>query len=313
MANSIQNSVRALLNNKFDLLIAKAQSKRYSKDLRTATHGIDGMEWAEPVIAEMKTLLVKELTREERLDQDVRKRFNTRLGVTSRAINNFLKDLRKKGQELLDPQLLVNMQDLPIVFEQELPTITKIISVDTLMGVEQQEEIVTPARIIHVHVPYGYTTKSDWLLFGNTAQRSKDEMDTAYESLISIADSHRETIGIYDSLGDLLKARIAAKEKLVLRTPEHRASVNRHEFYQSEVWLMICTQIQELSGGQCERVVDGIRCSQSHQETHHLTYFRFGGDELLTDLLGVCRECHPILDIERRKNENAHRAKHTRR
>lgn len=37
-------------------------------------------------------------------------------------------------------------------------------------------------------------------------------------------------------------------------------------------------------------------------ECHHLTYVRFG-DELLTDLLWVCKPCHQILDEKRRCKE----------
>ena len=44
---------------------------------------------------------------------------------------------------------------------------------------------------------------------------------------------------------------------------------------------------------------DWRRCeNRSHLQHHHLTYARYGGDELPEDMLKVCRRCHEWLDAQ---------------
>jgi 5-methylcytosine-specific restriction endonuclease McrA len=51
------------------------------------------------------------------------------------------------------------------------------------------------------------------------------------------------------------------------------------------------------AGHQCQRwvTVEGVtwRCRETtHLQVHHVTYSRFGGAELLEDLLVLCKDCH---------------------
>jgi hypothetical protein len=62
-----------------------------------------------------------------------------------------------------------------------------------------------------------------------------------------------------------------------------------HRYLASRAWMLLRRQVRARSHGMCERCRE-----RPHQETHHLTYERVG-DELLEDLLGVCRPCHRYL------------------
>lgn len=64
----------------------------------------------------------------------------------------------------------------------------------------------------------------------------------------------------------------------------------------SPEWLIKKHDVRRRSGGICEN------CKQAPaQECHHLNYDRLG-DELLTDLMDVCKPCHEILDRKRKLN-----------
>ena len=69
------------------------------------------------------------------------------------------------------------------------------------------------------------------------------------------------------------------------------------DFYNSEMWRCLVAIIRERAKDMCER------CAvHPVSDVHHLTYIRFGGNERMADLLGVCRQCHIILhDIEWQK------------
>ena len=62
-----------------------------------------------------------------------------------------------------------------------------------------------------------------------------------------------------------------------------------HEYLASREWAILKNKVRNRSGGICERCGTG-----EHDHTHHLTYER-AGHELLTDLIGVCMDCHKYL------------------
>lgn len=69
-----------------------------------------------------------------------------------------------------------------------------------------------------------------------------------------------------------------------------------YEIYMtSDAWRMKRVQVLDRACGRCERC--GKECNAL--EVHHLTYERFGGRELLSDLEALCGECHPRADKER--------------
>ena len=49
------------------------------------------------------------------------------------------------------------------------------------------------------------------------------------------------------------------------------------------------------------------RCENKAVAHHHLTYFRYGGDELPEDMLKVCRRCHDYLEHDH-PTRRAHRS-----
>lgn len=59
------------------------------------------------------------------------------------------------------------------------------------------------------------------------------------------------------------------------------------QFMESDEWKHIRGLKLDLASHRCEKCGVG-----DPLDVHHLTYDRFGGDELLTDLQVLCRECH---------------------
>lgn len=60
-----------------------------------------------------------------------------------------------------------------------------------------------------------------------------------------------------------------------------------NRFMASDEWKHIRGLKLDLASHRCEKCGDTERL-----EVHHLTYDRFGGDELLTDLQVLCHPCH---------------------
>lgn len=58
-------------------------------------------------------------------------------------------------------------------------------------------------------------------------------------------------------------------------------------YMQSETWRDLRTLMLDIYGHRC-----AICSSPDELQVHHLTYDRFGGDELLTDLQVLCKTCH---------------------
>ena len=63
----------------------------------------------------------------------------------------------------------------------------------------------------------------------------------------------------------------------------------RHKYYCSRAWAKLKEAVKKRSGGRCERC-----WFNEHEQTHHLTYIRFG-NERLEDLQGLCAGCHEFL------------------
>ena len=49
-----------------------------------------------------------------------------------------------------------------------------------------------------------------------------------------------------------------------------------------------------------------MRCLNRARQHHHLTYFRYGGDELPEDMLKVCRRCHEWLERQDHPTRQSH-------
>jgi uracil-DNA glycosylase family 4 len=80
---------------------------------------------------------------------------------------------------------------------------------------------------------------------------------------------------------------------------------NYKEYLASREWGLLKEQVRQRSGGICER------CHRApYQSTHHTTYERIG-HELLTDLLGLCNECHSFVSGKSEVDPAAERARTT--
>lgn len=71
-----------------------------------------------------------------------------------------------------------------------------------------------------------------------------------------------------------------------LKTRGPRQFVNYEQYLLSEKWQRRRRAVLERSRGQCEWC-----CERPIAEIHHLTYERLG-DEKLSDLAGLCSDCH---------------------
>jgi hypothetical protein len=73
------------------------------------------------------------------------------------------------------------------------------------------------------------------------------------------------------------------------------------KYLASREWSVLKERIRERSGGICERFKWG-----KHDVTHHLTYERVG-HEKLSDLLGLCEDCHKFLSGKSDHDPEAYR------
>ncbi len=78
---------------------------------------------------------------------------------------------------------------------------------------------------------------------------------------------------------------------------EPKCFINYDLYINSRKWKAIRKRIFKLRGKKCE-----MCGSRSSIHVHHLTYKRFGGDELDEDLLVVCSECHHGLHPDKPKS-----------
>ncbi len=70
--------------------------------------------------------------------------------------------------------------------------------------------------------------------------------------------------------------------------PEGTWHADRAEFMLSVKWHAIREGAIERAGRKCER----CGCKPRVFNVHHLSYVRFGGEELPGDLQALCRRCH---------------------
>ena len=103
-------------------------------------------------------------------------------------------------------------------------------------------------------------------------------------------------------------------ETVNLKTRGPHQFVNYREYLRSEKWERRRRAVIERSRGQCEWC-----CERPISEVHHLTYERLG-DERLSDLAGLCNQCHkwahtelsPTLAIEHFDRHQRRRAAYAR-
>lgn len=74
-----------------------------------------------------------------------------------------------------------------------------------------------------------------------------------------------------------------------------------HKYLASREWALLKEQVKERSENKCERCKLG-----SHDVTHHKTYERIGHEEI-SDLVGLCEDCHKFLSGKSDHDPNAYR------
>ena len=90
----------------------------------------------------------------------------------------------------------------------------------------------------------------------------------------------KKTLDEIDAEIDVFYDRARAELKASIRKSRY------DEYMQSGTWRDLRGLKLDLASHRCER------CGATDElHVHHLTYERFGGDELLTDLQVLCRDC----------------------
>jgi len=74
--------------------------------------------------------------------------------------------------------------------------------------------------------------------------------------------------------------------------PDTTTTTTTPDFYQSQIWTEKRKQILQRDDNQCR-----LCCSITGLQVHHKNYDRFGGDELDTDLITLCQNCHPLATL----------------
>jgi len=78
---------------------------------------------------------------------------------------------------------------------------------------------------------------------------------------------------------------------------------NLTEFYRkhllSETWKAKRSEVRKRSEGRCEHYWGTKRCPHPATEVHHLDYFTVG-NERLSSLKHMCRDCHQWVEAEKR-------------
>jgi len=101
-----------------------------------------------------------------------------------------------------------------------------------------------------------------------------------------------EAIGSDGSKGTSVRAKTLRQQQYQL-------------YLQSESWQDLVRQVRERSSGRCEFQIEDLRyidrsgyqrCDRLSKDVHHLTYIR-AGEELLSDLIDVCRVHHILSHI----------------
>jgi hypothetical protein len=89
-----------------------------------------------------------------------------------------------------------------------------------------------------------------------------------------------------DALNGAMRSRFTSEKEKA-----RNAFLKRHEaFLKSEVWKKLRAKVLKRAHGLCEGCGEAAAT-----QVHHLNYTRWGGNELLIDLLAVCDSCHSKL------------------
>jgi len=101
------------------------------------------------------------------------------------------------------------------------------------------------------------------------------------------AESGKKCLGRHGSQERCHKERVVAMEKALRNLSVKELRALPYEIYLlTPHWSVLSTQVKNRAGWQCESCQRG-----SLLTTHHKTYARLG-QELLSDLECLCRECH---------------------
>lgn len=119
------------------------------------------------------------------------------------------------------------------------------------------------------------------------------------KKMIDEGEIKDEDIGPFDD--SILKRRIALQSRIISEASTIRARKEnerkRNEYtsyISSSAWKIKRQQVLKRAGGKCEG------CGfEPAQEVHHLHYNRFG-QEMLFDLVAVCKSCHDKIHPDKR-------------
>jgi len=79
------------------------------------------------------------------------------------------------------------------------------------------------------------------------------------------------------------------------KTQAKKRRTDYNRYLKSDAWRLKRSAVMHRDGGRCACVVGGKKCfSQVGIQVHHLTYARFG-NENLSDLITVCDSCHKAI------------------
>ena len=70
------------------------------------------------------------------------------------------------------------------------------------------------------------------------------------------------------------------------------------------VWEMVKRQVRIRSGGQCEQIAHGVRCTRVARDVDHVIPFSLGGKPILSNAQHLCIADHKV-KTQREANEAA--------
>ena len=109
------------------------------------------------------------------------------------------------------------------------------------------------------------------------------------------------------------------KRELGYKDPKSKVYQDGRERLVGRDWKLRVKELNERSGGQCERRIGGplflkgrtVRCLNPADHPHHVTLRSVERDDRLAALLHICEWCHQVMDFEQREAIRArNRAEH---
>lgn len=98
------------------------------------------------------------------------------------------------------------------------------------------------------------------------------------------------------------KLRSKPRQKSVAALKKQAMRKDYTDYLKSPRWKAIRAKVIFRDNGQCQRDAGKGKClSRNDIEVHHLTYVRFGNEQL-GDLITLCHDCHKKLHKHHRKN-----------